>query len=101
MIYLSFLIILVTLIACEDRTPLGLRNGLIRDDQISASSTFQGNDELQPHFARLGSYYRWCSGGNKPAGKEYLQVFLFVMLLMLSAGGLCTGVRNQAEDLDV
>ena len=101
MVYITFPIPLVTLIACEDRTPLGLRNGLIRDDQISASSTYQDKPELQPHFARLGSRYKWCSGGNEPAGKEYLQVFLFVKLLILSAGELCTGVRNQAEDLGV
>ena len=98
LISISFLILLVTLIACEDRTPLGLRNGLIRDDQISASSTYD-KPELQPNFARLGNYYPWCSGGNKSPGEEYLQVFLFIMLLMLSAGRLCTGVRNQAEDL--
>lgn len=100
MICISFLILLVTLIACEDRTPLGLRNGLIRDDQISASSTYLDKPELQPNFARLGSHYRWCSGGNKSAEDEYLQVaFLFIMLLMLSAGRLHAGVRNQAEAL--
>ena len=75
LIYISFLFLPVTLIACEDRTPLGLRNGLIRDDQISASSTYQDKRELQPNFARLGSSYQWCSGGNKSAEEEYLQVF--------------------------
>ena len=73
------------MLACEDRTPLGLRNGLIRDDQISASSIFQNEPDLLPYFARLDNPYRWCSGPNEAVEKEYLQVCYVVMLLLLSA----------------
>lgn len=90
LVFLSFLIFIVTLTACEDRTPLGLRNGLIRDDQISVSSTFGDNPMFQPHFARLDSPYWWCSVANEAAGKDYLQV-CHIMLLLLSTGSLACG----------
>ena len=81
----------ITLIACQDRAPLGLRNGLIRDEQITASSTFDNEYNLQPHFARLDSPYRWCSGTNKEAEKEYLQVCLFITMLLSSGGWFSRG----------
>lgn len=93
LIFLSFLIFIVILTACEDRTPLGLRNGLIRDDQISASSTLTDDPEFQPYFARLDSPYRWCSVSNEAAGKEYLQV-CHKMLLVLSAEYFSIVVEN-------
>lgn len=74
------------MLACEDRTPLGLRNGFIQNDQISASSTYRNESEFQPHFARLDNPYRWCSSPNEEVEKEYLQVCYVVMLLLLSAG---------------
>lgn len=80
--------------ACEDRTPLGLRNGMIRDDQISASSTFEDNPEFRPYFARLGSPYRWCSNAIEAAGEEYLQV-CHIMLLLFSAVRFSMGVETS------
>ena len=98
------------MLACEDRTPLGLRNGLIRDDQISASSTYPNKPEFQPYFARLGNPYRWCSGPNEAVEEEYLQVCYIVMLfcfqqdrgkskedLIAKSGGFCCPI---AEGID-
>ena len=70
-------IFLVTLTACQNRTPLGLRNGLIRNDQITASSTFQNKLSFAPHFARLDNPLRWCSEVKKEIQEEYLQVCQF------------------------
>ena len=73
------------MLACEDRTPLGLRNGLVRDDQISASSTYKSKPEFQPYFARLDNPYRWCNDPNEAIEKQYLQVCYVVILLLFSA----------------
>ncbi|KAJ7386460.1 metalloendopeptidase [Desmophyllum pertusum] len=51
--------------------PLGMQNGDIKDDQITASSSRPGD---LPHYGRLGNKKYWCAA--KKSKEEYLQVDL-------------------------
>ena len=53
-----------------------MRNNIIRDDQITASSTYsKPPEEFYPYHARIDNPGRWCCAPNKTVGQEYLQVY--------------------------
>ncbi|XP_047146331.1 uncharacterized protein LOC100210335 [Hydra vulgaris] len=55
---------------CTYRTPLGMRNGYIKANQLTASSIYSGddkksiNDKYRPHMGRLNNKQCWCSKDN-------------------------------------
>nr|XP_047146064.1 uncharacterized protein LOC101241774 isoform X1 [Hydra vulgaris] len=44
---------------CTNRTPLGMRNGYIKANQLTASSMF--NDKYSPNMGRLNNKQCWCA----------------------------------------
>nr|XP_047146026.1 uncharacterized protein LOC105843980 isoform X1 [Hydra vulgaris] len=44
---------------CTNRTPLGMRNGYIKTNQLTASSIY--NDKNSPNMGRLNNRYCWCT----------------------------------------